>query len=82
LHQLDERLIDRADLYRRMQTLMRGAMTAYGKTRCFIVVDRDSAGYEVGLSRPDFRPTVTDYELAERLFGHLKVSSTPVGLVP
>jgi len=57
-------------------------MTAYGKTRCFIVVDRDSAGYEVGLSRPGCQPTVTDYELAEQLFGRLKVTSGSVSLVP
>jgi hypothetical protein len=31
---------------------MRGAMTAYRKMRCFIVVDRDFVGCEVGLSRP------------------------------
>jgi len=76
------RNIGRADLYRRMDMLMRAAMTNYGKPRCFIVVDRDSAGYEVGLSRPGFQPTVTDYELAERLFGRLKMTSGPVGLVP
>jgi hypothetical protein len=76
------RNIGRPELYKRMETLMRAAMTAYGKTRCFIVIDRDSAGYEVGLSRPGFSPTLTDYELAERLFGRLKMTSGTVGLVP
>ena len=76
------RNIERAELYPRMEALMRAAMTAYGKTRCFIVVDRDSAGYEVGLSRPGFQSTVTDYELAEHFFGRLKMTSGPVSLVP
>ena len=76
------RNIERAELYRRMEALMRAAMTAYGKTRCFIVVDRDSSGYEVGLSRPGFQSTVTDYELAEHFFGRLKMTSGPVSLVP
>jgi len=76
------RNIERADLYRKMEILMRSAMTAYGKTRCFIVIDRDSAGYEVGLSRPGFSPTITDYELAEQFFARLKMTSGPVGLVP
>jgi hypothetical protein len=76
------RNIDRLDLLRRMDVLMSSAMTAYGKTRCFIVVDRDSDGYEVGLSRPDFQPTLTDYERAEHFFSRLKVTSGPLGLVP
>jgi len=76
------RKIERAELYRQMDTLMASALTAYGKSRCFIVVDRDSAGYEVGLSRPDFTPTLADYELAHRFFGRLKMTSRSVGLVP
>jgi hypothetical protein len=76
------RNIDRLDLLRRMHVLMSSAMTAYGKAQCFIVLDRDSDGYEVGLSRPDFQPTLTDYERAEHFFGRLKVTSGPLGLVP
>jgi hypothetical protein len=76
------RNIERAELLHRMDMLMASAMTAYGKARCFIVVDRDSASYEVGLSRPDFRPALVDYERAERFFGRLKVTSGPLGLVP
>ncbi len=74
------RNIERLELLRRMDVLMSSAMTAYGKTRCFIVVDRDSVSYEVGLSRPDFRPALADHELAEHFFGRLKVTSGPVGL--
>ena len=76
------RNIERAELLHRMDLLMASAMTAYGKTRCFIVVDRDSASYEVGLSRPDFRPTLADHESAGHFFGRLKVTSGPLGLVP
>jgi hypothetical protein len=76
------RNVDRLDLLRRMDVLMSSAMTDYRKARCFIVVDRDSESYEVGLSRPDFQPTLTDYELGEHFFGRLKVTSGPVGLMP
>jgi hypothetical protein len=76
------RNIERAELFRRMDALMAGAMTAYGKSRYFIVVDRDSAGYEVGLSRPNFRPKLADYDRAEHFVGRLKVTSGPLGLVP
>jgi hypothetical protein len=76
------RNLDRLELLRRMEVLMSSAMTAYRKTRCFIVVDRDSDGYEVGLSRPDFHPTLNDYERAEHFFGRLKVTSGLLGLVP
>jgi len=76
------RNIERLELLRRMDRLMNSAMTAYGKTRCFILIDRDSVSYEVGLSRPDFRPRLADHELAERFFGRLKVTSGQIGLVP
>jgi hypothetical protein len=76
------RNIDRLELLRRMDVLMSSAMTAYGKTRCFIVVDRDSENYEVGLSCPDFQPTLTDYHQAEHFFGRLKITSGQLGLVP
>jgi hypothetical protein len=42
----------------------------------------DSVSYEVGLSRPHFRPTTADHELAEHFFGRLKMTSHPVDLVP
>jgi hypothetical protein len=57
------RNIERVELLRKMDTLMGSALTAYGKTRCFIAVDRDSVSYEVGLSHPDFRPALADHEL-------------------
>ncbi len=54
----------------------------YGKTCSFIVVDWDSASYDVGLSRRDFRPAFADYDRAEHFFGRLKVTSRPLRLAP
>lgn len=66
----------------RITPLMRGAMAYYEKRRCLLVLDRDGATFEVALSRPDFNPTLADFEVGQRLFGHLRVTSTPMELVP
>ena len=76
------RNIERLDLLKKMANLMGGALAAYGKTRCFIVIDRDSVSYEVGLSSPGYSPTLADHKLGEHLFARLRMTSGPAALVP
>jgi hypothetical protein len=52
----------------------------YWQNPLLIVVDRHSVGYEAGLSRTDFRPTLAIHELAEYFFGRLRVTSGPIFL--
>jgi hypothetical protein len=61
---------------------MRGALAYYGKSRCLLVVDRDGVGYEVGLSRPDFRLSATDPALGDKFFGNLRTESRALSLGP
>jgi hypothetical protein len=70
--------VDRAELLSRMMLLMGGAMAFYDKPKCLVIVDRDNNGYEVALSRPDVRPTEAHVEAGQRLFGRLRVTSTPL----
>jgi hypothetical protein len=61
---------------------MRGAMAYYAKSHCLLVVDRDSVGYEVGLSRAGFQPTLTDHAIGDKLFGNLRTESRAFSLAP
>jgi hypothetical protein len=74
--------IERPEVLSRMTLLMRGAMAHYHKRRCLLVIDRDGEGYEVGLSHPSFTPMLADFERGQRLFGNLRVTSTPLAPVP
>lgn len=74
--------IDRSEVLSRMTLLMRGAMAHYQKRKCLLVIDRDGESYEVGLSRPNFTPGLPDFEMGQRLFGNLRVTSTPLAPVP
>jgi hypothetical protein len=74
--------IERSEIISRISILSRAAMSQYGKSRSFVVINRDGEGYEVGLSRPEFKPTVTDCAAGESLFGRLKVEDRPLHLVP
>ena len=60
-----------------MEPTMGAALAYYRKTRCMIVIDRDGAGYEVAITRPDvvFRPSPTDVLNGEKLFGSLRMTS-------
>lgn len=74
--------IDRSAVMSRITPLMRGAMAYYDKRRCLLVLDRDGVSFEVALSRPDFNPTLADFEVGQRLFGHLRVTTIPMELAP
>jgi hypothetical protein len=70
--------VDRAELLSRIMVLMGGAMAFYDKLRCLVIVDRDNSGYEVALSLPSVRPTQAHAEAGQRLFGGLRITSTPL----
>jgi len=74
--------VERAEVVSRMFQLMRGALAHYRKPRCLLIIDRDNVSYEVLLSKPDFKPTPADFQIGQRLFGNLRVTSTPLQLVP
>ena len=74
--------VERNAIMSRITPLMRGALAYYEKRRCLLVLDRNGVSFEVALSAPDFNPTLADFEIGQRLFGHLRVTSTPMELVP
>ena len=74
--------VDRPELLSRFGPLMQGALAYFGKSRCFLVVDRDGIGYEVALSKPGYQATLTDYEVEAKLYGHLRTESRAFSLVP
>jgi hypothetical protein len=74
--------VDRAELLSRMMVLMGGAMAFYDKPKCLVIIDRDSSGYEVALSRPGVRPIQAHVEAGTRLFGGLRITSTPLHFLP
>jgi hypothetical protein len=74
--------VDRAGLLSSMTVLMGGAMAFYDKLKCLVIVDRDNSGYEVALSRPGVRPTQAHVEAGKRLFGGLRITSTPLRFLP
>jgi hypothetical protein len=76
------RNVDRAELLSRMMLLMGGAMAFYEKPKCLVIVDRDKSGYEVALSRPGVSPTQAHVEAGKRLFGDLRITSTPLHFLP
>jgi hypothetical protein len=57
-------------MLRRMPTTMRAALTHYGKQKCMMVIDRDGAGYEVGMlwAQPSFTPAIADILNGQKLF--------------
>lgn len=74
--------IDRAELLSKIMVLMGGAMAFYDKPKCLVIVDRDNSGYEVALSRPGVRPTPAHMEAGRRLFGGLRITSSPLHFLP
>src|SRR2546429_1427021 len=65
-----------------VQTCALPIFAYFGKSRCFLVVDRDGIGYEVALSKPGYQATLTDYEVEAKLYGHLRTESRAFSLVP
>jgi hypothetical protein len=70
--------LDRSQVFSWLTPLMRGAMAHYEKSRCFMVLDRDGAEYQVGLSKEGFRPTVSDHGTGDKVFGKLRMEHRPL----
>jgi len=74
--------MDRAELVRLFEPLMRGALAHYNKRRCLLIFDRDGKAYEVAIPRAEFKPSPADYEVGERAFGRLRITDKRLELVP
>ncbi|HEV2349213.1 MAG TPA: hypothetical protein VG028_05130 [Terriglobia bacterium] len=74
--------VDSKEVQLRIMTLVRGAMAYYEKRRCLLLLDRDGRSVIASLSRPEITPTLADFDVGQRLFGHLRVTSTPMELAP
>jgi hypothetical protein len=72
--------VERAEVLRRIERSMRGALAFYRKQRCMVIVDRDGEGYDVAVTRPDhvFAPTPAEMQYGEQLFAHLRNTSVVV----
>lgn len=72
--------VGREEVFRRIETSMRGALALYRKQRCMVVVDRDGEGYEVAVTRLDhvFVPTQAEILYGAQLFAHLRSVSVVV----
>ena len=75
--------IEPEELNKRMQILMIAAMAFFRKTHCLIIIDREKAGYEVGLTiRPLPPSSPTETAAGDKLFGSLRMTDREVALVP
>ncbi len=74
--------VDPNEVQSRIMMLARGAMAYYEKRKCLLLLDHDGHSIIASLSRPGFTPMLADFEIGQRLFGHLRVTSTPIELVP
>jgi len=75
--------IEPEELNKRTQILMIAAMAFFRKTHCLIVIDREKAGYEVGLTiRPSPPSSPPEMAAGDKLFGSLRMSDGAVALVP
>lgn len=75
--------VEPAELEKRKQLLMVGAMAHFRKTHCLQIIDRDKASYEVGLMiRPSPPSSPTERALGDQFFGHLRMTDRQLGLIP
>ena len=74
--------VGRAEVLSRIARLMASAMAYYEKSRCLLLLDFDGIGFDVALSRPGFTPSLADFEVGRRLFGHLRVTTAPLEIAP
>ena len=71
------------ELNKRTQILMLAAMAFFRKTSCLIMIDREGAGYEVGLAtRPSPPSSPTEMAIGDKYFGNLRMTDEAVALVP
>jgi hypothetical protein len=71
-----------SEVQSRIRALAQGALAYYEKRKSLVILDRDGRSVVVSMSRPGFTPTLTDFEIGQRLFSHLRVTTTPMELVP
>jgi hypothetical protein len=72
-----------ADLEKRKMPLMLAALAYFRKTHCLLIIDRDKAGYEVGLTiTPSYLSSPSERALGDRFFCHLRMSHSVLTLVP
>lgn len=72
-----------ADLEKRKMPLMVAALAYFRKTHCLLIIDRDKASYEVGLTIvPSYLSSPTERALGDRFFGHLRMTHSALTLVP
>lgn len=74
------RNVEPSELQSRILMLARGAMAYYDKQKCLLLMDRDKRSVLKVLSTTGFNPTLADFEVGQRLFGHLRVSTTSLQL--
>jgi len=72
-----------ADLEERKMPLMVAALAYFRKTHCLLIIDRDKAGYEVGLTIvPLSLSSPTERALGDKFFAHLRMTHSSLTLVP
>jgi hypothetical protein len=75
--------IEPDELNKRMQILMVAAMAFFRKTHCLLIIDREKAGYEVGLTiMPSPPSSPTEMAAGDKLFGRLRMTDGELALVP
>jgi hypothetical protein len=67
-----------SELESRIFMLGRGAIAYYEKRRCLLVLDRDGRSIVTSLFRAGFTPPLAEFDVGQRLFGHLRVTTTPL----
>jgi hypothetical protein len=55
-----------------------GALAAYKKRDCFVIIDRDGQHYDLALTRPDYVPTPNDEAVGEKHFQPLKMATIDI----
>jgi hypothetical protein len=75
--------IEPEELNKRTQVLMIAAMAFFRKTHCLVIIDREKAGYEVGLTiKPSPPSSPTEMAAGDKIFGSLRMTDGEVALVP
>lgn len=74
--------VDANKVQARITMLAQGALAFYEKRKCLLLLDRDGRSVIACLSQSGFTPTLSDFDVGHRLFGHLRIRSTPVELAP
>jgi len=70
-------------LIERMNILAVAAMAHFRKTHCLVVVDREGAGYQVGLTiRPSAPSSPIERSLGDEYYGRLRMTDKALSLIP